>query len=940
MAKAKQKDAELVALRPHHILTDKDLAKSVSIVLQETQTEFMLEIPSITVAGDSEEAKAVEEANRRYSKLLAAKISTDRYADSETQSMADDPPNPRQLCFWLSSWLVVSGEGLRALWWDIADAAAESSRSKAMQENALGGDLPSVGELAGGVARGSAYAGAQIGSGGGGGQGSSFMSQSGIPRGSTQSSLMRQESVSSNARGSTVGPSWAQPSSMMAPPPGAPPGAATNAPNAGPEGAAGVASIGEPEPPPNPLAPLLRKPAFREALAVMDAALAQNEHQPQLLLYRNITPQTSVVAPPVPPTLKNMSEKENLAGSTHSRTNAHSRALSRAQSRGASRPASRQGSEAGSVVIGEAAAKLQRSMPQRLAGAGSGSIGQNSHQSAQNLPQRESMSQAPSVAESHWPEELLQDLADLGPDGAPAMEHLWDWTCELTEGKQVACMAWNKAIPDLLAVGYGSLNFHKEGGTGTAKDKDANHRGSKDAAPGAKADAKPSPAGAPTANNANANDAANGAANKAEAQNGGPGGAAAPPGKGGPGGGAGEANGAQKENGAAAPPAAASHGGLVAFWSLKNPGFPLWWFETLSGVTALDFSTSAPNILALGLYSGAVAVYDVKQRQGTPSMESDAATGKHSDPVWKVKWIDRGSEHDEPLVSISTDGRVTQWSIAKGLEYTDLMKLKRVPRKNTGALPSILTGPPSSTLNNTGGSGGPNSGAGGATSGTGGKAGAKQSNPGAQKGGSDGGEAFISRLTSGMSFDFSARDERVYIVGTEDGWVHRCSTSYNEQYLESYAAHMGPVYSLQWSPFRKDMFISCSADWTLKMWQEGREQPLLTFQSHTHEVNDVQWCPTNSTVFGSATSGGRLEIWDFDLSTVKPVVTHKAGVKLSCLLFSPTCPVVVCGSESGRVSVFRLFNVDREYDLPEDQLSRLEEVIRTNVMKAQPGAAV
>eukprot|EP00967_Tisochrysis_lutea_P082341 scaffold113994_cov22-Tisochrysis_lutea.AAC.2 len=40
-----------------------------------------------------------------------------------------------------------------------------------------------------------------------------------------------------------------------------------------------------------------------------------------------------------------MSEKENLAGSIHSRTNAQSRALSRAQSRGQSRPASRQGSE-------------------------------------------------------------------------------------------------------------------------------------------------------------------------------------------------------------------------------------------------------------------------------------------------------------------------------------------------------------------------------------------------------------------------------------------------------------------------------------------------------------------------------------------------------------------------------------------------------------------
>jgi hypothetical protein len=31
----------------------------------------------------------------------------------------------------------------------------------------------------------------------------------------------------------------------------------------------------------------------------------------------------------------------------------------------------------------------------------------------------------------------------------------------------------------------------------------------------------------------------------------------------------------------------------------------------------------------------------------------------------QIKWIDQGPEHDELLVSISTDGRVTQWSIAK-----------------------------------------------------------------------------------------------------------------------------------------------------------------------------------------------------------------------------------------------------------------------------------
>ncbi len=46
-------------------------------------------------------------------------------------------------------------------------------------------------------------------------------------------------------------------------------------------------------------------------------------------------------------------------------------------------------------------------------------------------------------------------------------------------------------------------------------------------------------------------------------------------------------------------------------------------------------------------------------------MSSSARTGKHSDPVWKLKWVDRGLEQEELLVSISTDGRVTQWSTAK-----------------------------------------------------------------------------------------------------------------------------------------------------------------------------------------------------------------------------------------------------------------------------------
>jgi len=50
------------------------------------------------------------------------------------------------------------------------------------------------------------------------------------------------------------------------------------------------------------------------------------------------------------------------------------------------------------------------------------------------------------------------------------------------------------------------------------------------------------------------------------------------------------------------------------------------------------------------------------------------ASGKHTSGVWQLRWTDkeRGSEddHAEVLVSVSTDGRVTQWAIRKGFECT------------------------------------------------------------------------------------------------------------------------------------------------------------------------------------------------------------------------------------------------------------------------------
>jgi len=135
-------------------------------------------------------------------------------------------------------------------------------------------------------------------------------------------------------------------------------------------------------------------------------------------------------------------------------------------------------------------------------------------------------------------------------------------------------------------------------------------------------------------------------------------------------------------------------------------------------------------------------------------------------------------------------------------------------------------------------------------------------------------EGVISRQASGLCFDFPREDSSLYFAGTEDGLIHKCSISYNEQYLETYTGHTGPVYRIRCSPFWNQVFLSCSADWTVKLWVQKETEPLHNFHSVdlSDEVCDVCWCPSNSTLFASVTGDGRIELWDLSQSTLDPIV--------------------------------------------------------------------
>uniref|UniRef100_A0A3B4GJE7 Dynein axonemal intermediate chain 4 n=1 Tax=Pundamilia nyererei TaxID=303518 RepID=A0A3B4GJE7_9CICH len=52
----------------------------------------------------------------------------------------------------------------------------------------------------------------------------------------------------------------------------------------------------------------------------------------------------------------------------------------------------------------------------------------------------------------------MVDQRTGGTDGGPSLQCLWVFSCELSRGRSVSCMTWNRKNPDLLAVGHGEFD--------------------------------------------------------------------------------------------------------------------------------------------------------------------------------------------------------------------------------------------------------------------------------------------------------------------------------------------------------------------------------------------------------------------------------------------------------------------------------------------------
>jgi len=120
--------------------------------------------------------------------------------------------------------------------------------------------------------------------------------------------------------------------------------------------------------------------------------------------------------------------------------------------------------------------------------------------------------------------------------------------------------------------------------------------------------------------------------------------------------------------------------GALMLYSCKNPSYPEYSFLTDSGVMSIDIHPEKENYICVGFYNGDVAVFNLSSNSSGPEFRNNTASGgKHTDPVWQVKWQPNNLDGLMNFCSVSGDGHINNWVLVKNeLMCTNVVGLKNI----------------------------------------------------------------------------------------------------------------------------------------------------------------------------------------------------------------------------------------------------------------------
>ncbi|BHF69983.1 Dynein intermediate chain 2, axonemal [Sparganum proliferum] len=265
-----------------------------------------------------------------------------------------------------------------------------------------------------------------------------------------------------------------------------------------------------------------------------------------------------------------------------------------------------------------------------------------------------------------------------------------------------------------------------------------------------------------------------------------------------------------------------------------------------SPLVSIEFNPKDTHTLIGGCYNGQLAFWD--RRKGSVPVDSSPVEKSHSDPVWKVIWIQ--SKTGTEFFSTSTDGKVLWWDVRKLTEPTDVLYLDMTKEQNNIC------------------------------------------------------------AVGAYSLEYESTLPTKFMAGSEQGQIFLCNRkgkSAAEKVTNVFPGHAGPVLAIQRNPFYPKNFLSAGG-WDVRIWsEEMRDEPIMWTPYQDSAITDAAWSPARPGVFFSTFKNGELQIWDLTFKQKAPTLAINVFDEIAhCLRVQEDGQLVACGSHSGDVAILEL----------------------------------
>ena len=309
--------------------------------------------------------------------------------------------------------------------------------------------------------------------------------------------------------------------------------------------------------------------------------------------------------------------------------------------------------------------------------------------------------------------------------------------------------------------------------------------------------------------------------------------------------------------------------GLIQLWSLSNRKSPDYVINYQTELTSAIFYKDNSNLVIGGSVTGQIMFWDIRAGKAVPEQKSPLGIGgentSHCYPIHCLSIVGK----DNNLISISTDGVLCEWSLSNlsmpiNRYVLNSNEIFEQDKDNLNEIGPLCIGAFQSTSN-----------------------------------------SIIIGCDVNDIYNIKLDEKRYNII-------------------DIFKGNNGPIFCVDPHPLSpeggnifSDLFLSCGADWTTKLWSTSlSDEPLLVFNQSKDYVYSAKWHPINPSIFATGDGSGYIDLWDLNRDKEIPTFRYDLKTAVNKLSWSYDGKKLAAGDVNGHITIFSsekdVFNVGAE----------------------------